>query len=132
LIEYPPEPLSGETRIEWERRALNPWRMEMKRKLFARRGPTCERCGERRAIDLDEGIVPRCDMRGLSVKQRRIAFGSCNLFLLCEKCNRESAHDREAAFRRACGRFGEREVRAWYAGIGLKAPDWRFTIGEGD
>jgi len=100
--------------------------MEMKRKLLLRRGPMCERCGQRRAVDLDEGIVPRCDQRGLAVAQRRLAFGSCNLFLLCESCNRESAHDREGAFRLACERFGEREVRNWYAGIGLKAPDRRF------
>jgi len=93
----------------------------------------CEREGcDRVAEDLDEPIITRGDMRGLSLQQRRLAFSTANMEIACSICNRESAHDREAAFRRACERFGEREVRAWYAGIGLKAPDRRFMIGEGD
>jgi len=55
LIEYPPLPYENEDRLSWERRALNPWRMEQKRKLFAKRGPMCEREGcDRAAEDLDD------------------------------------------------------------------------------
>ena len=126
-IRYPPEPEPGETRIKWERRALNPWRQQEKARLLRERGRTCERDGcMMPAVDLDEAILPRCDLRGLSLEQRRLAFASCNLALLCARHNREEAHDRDGAWRRACTRYGEDAVKNWYAGLGLKAPrkDW--------
>jgi len=78
------------------------------------------------AVDLDECLVTRGDMRGLDLEQRRLAFASCNLALLCARHNREEAHDRDGAWARACERYGEDAVRKWYAGLGLKAPrkDW--------
>lgn len=100
---------------------MNPWRNEEKRRLLAERGWACERCGGA-AEHLDEGIVPRGDMRGFDLEQRQIAFASCNLFLLCARCNVEEAHDREGAFRRACGRYGEEAVREWYGSLKLKVP----------
>lgn len=125
-IEYPPEPEEGQTRVEWERTHLNPWRQLMKGKLLARHGPMCARGCGRFGIDYDEPLLPRCDMGGLSLEKRRLAFASCNGELCCAPCNRESAHDRDAAWERACERYGEGAVRAWYAGIGLRAPraDW--------
>jgi len=125
-IRYPPEPEDGQSRVEWEKVHLNPWRNEMKRRLLAERGTACERCGQP-AWDLDEGIVPRADMRGFSLEQRRLAFGEVNLFLLCGRCNRESAHDRDGAWARACARYGEKAVREWYAGLGLRAPRREWT-----
>ena len=125
-IRYPPEPAEGQSRQEWERWLLNPWRQEEKGRLMRERGYACERCGDDRAIDLDEGIIPRCDMRGFSLEQRRIAFASCGLFLLCAHCNREEAHQREWAFEQACQRYGEQAVREWYSQLNLKAPDLRF------
>ena len=121
-VRFPPPPREGETRLQWERRALNPWRQEEKGRLVRERGYACERCGDDRAIDLDEGIVPRCDMGGLSLEQRRLAFGSPNLFLLCAHCNREEAHQREWAFEQACKRYGEQAVREWYFQLNLKVP----------
>ena len=100
--------------------------MAEKERLLRERGTICERCRMQPATDLDEGIIPRCDQRGLSLEQRRIAFASCGLFLLCAKCNREEAHQREWAFGQACQRYGEQEVRAWYASLQLKVPDLRF------
>ena len=126
-IRYPPEPYENETRLQWEARCLRPWRMEEKARLLRERGPMCERPGcTTVAIDLDEGIIPRCDMRGLPLWKRRLAFGTCNLFLLCARCNREEAHQVEWAFERACQRYGEQRVRAWYASLELRAPDFRF------
>jgi len=126
-IFLPPPPLDGETRQEWEARALRPWRMEKKRNLLNHRGWKCERCGARsEVLDLDEGIVPRSSMRGLPLEKRRIAFGLYNLFILCPACNREEAHQQEWAFERSCQRYGESHVRAWYASIEFKAPEWRF------
>ena len=125
-VRFPPPPREGETRIEYERRALNRWRMAEKERLLRERGTICERCRMQPATDLDEGIIPRCDQRGLSLEQRRIAFASCGLFLLCAKCNREEAHQREWAFEQACQRYGEQKVRAWYASLQLKVPDLRF------
>lgn len=123
MMRCPPGPLDGEAREEWERRALRPWRMEIKRSLLAERGWWCERCGDlSQVLDLDEGVVPRCDMGGLSLEKRARAFAEVNLFLLCPDCNREQAHDRDGAFRRACERYGEEMVRAWYQSLGLKAP----------
>ena len=124
-IRYPPEPYENETRIEWERRALRPWRMEEKRRMFLERGSNCERCWTM-AQDLDEGILPRSSMRGLPLWKRRLAFGTCNLFLLCTRCNREEAHQVEWAFWQSCQRYGEQRVRAWYASLELRAPDFRF------
>jgi ribosomal protein L37AE/L43A len=121
MIEYPPEPLPGESRAEWDRRVA-PWRMEMKRKLLARRGWRCERCGQQGGVlDLDEALVTRGDMRGLSLEQRRLSFGEVNLAIVCADCNR-TRHDREGAWARACGRYGEDVVRAWYASLRLRAP----------
>ena len=125
-IRYPPPAREGETRIDWERRALRPWRMDEKQRLFRERGTICERCRMQPAQDLDEGCVPRCDMRGFSLEQRRIAFSSANLFLLCVDCNRNQAHQREWAFEQSCSRYGEQAVREWYGSLDLKAPDRRF------
>ena len=127
MVDYPPPPEPGMTRTEWERQLLNPWRQQLKRKLFMRRGPMCERGCGRRAVDLDEPIIPRADMRGLDLDRRRLAFGSVNAELACAQCNRESAHNREAAWGRAVARFGLEAMREWYNGIGLKAPDRRFS-----
>ena len=124
-IRYPPPALKGQSRQEWEHIALRGWRMEEKRRLIAERGWRCERCGAA-ATDLDEGILPRCDMRGLSLEQRRLAFCSINCFLLCARCNREEAHQRGWAFGQACQRYGEQRVREWYGSLGLRAPDLRF------
>ena len=126
-IRYPPEPEPGETRIEWERRELNPWRQREKARLLRERGRTCERDGcVMPAVDLDECLVTRGNMRGLSLEQRRLAFASCNLALLCARHNREEAHDRDGAWERAVARYGREKVVAWYRGIGLKIPrsDW--------
>lgn len=125
-IRYPPAALPGESRVEWERRALNPWRQQEKRRLMLERGYICERCGQQAAIDLDESLIPRCDMGGFDLDQRRIAFSSPNLTLACMDCNREQAHDRDAAWKRAVARYGEDTVRAWYFQLHLKAPriDW--------
>jgi len=125
-IEYPPEPLEGEDRRSWEVRALNPWRMEMKAKMLARRGPLCARGCGRMAVDYDEPIIPRCSMRGLSLEKRRLAFASANAELTCIPCNRESAHDRDGAWRRAVERFGLEAMQIWYASLELRAPDRRF------
>ena len=125
-IRYPPEPHENETRIEWERRALRPWRMEEKARLLRKRGYRCERCEKRPVSDLDESIVPRCDMMGLSLEQRRLAFGTPNLTLSCQVCNRERAHDQAGAFERACQRYGEQRVREWYASLCLRAPRHEF------
>jgi len=127
MLHYPPEPWPGESRIDWEQRALNPWRNEIKRHLLAERGWACEREGcERPAEHLDEAIIPRCDMRGLSVEQRWLAFCEVNLAVLCAECNTASAHDRDGAWDRACSRYGEQTMKTWYASLGLKAPrkDW--------
>lgn len=102
------------------------WRIEEKRRLFTERGHTCERCGLQMATDLDEGIVTRGNMRGFSQDQKRLAFASCNLFLLCADCNRNQAHQREWAFGQSCRRYGENKIREWYASLGLKAPELRF------
>lgn len=110
MIEYPPS-ISE----------LNRWRMETKRRLFAQRGWMCERGCGRRATDLDEGIVTRGDMRGFSDEQKILAFATCNLFLLCAKCN-QTRHYRELAWEISCDRYGEKEVREWYASLNLKAP----------
>ena len=127
-LRYPPHSLPGQTRLQWERDRLNPWRMEIKRLLLDERGWRCERCGVTGTVlDLDEGILPRCDMRGLSLEQRRLAFCEVQLFLLCPRCNRESAHDRDGAFERACARYGDQVVREWYVSLGLRAPDLRFV-----
>ena len=115
------------TEIRYPEGNLIIWRSAEKGRLFSERGHTCERCGLQIATDLDEGIVPRCDMRGFSVEQRRLAFASCNLFLLCARCNREEAHQREWAFGQACRRYGEQAVREWYGSLGLRAPDLRFV-----
>lgn len=125
IIQFPPEIEPDMTRLDWERQLLNPWRARMKRLVAARQGGLCARCGQP-GIDLDEPIIPRCDMRGLSLEQRRLAFGSCNMEYACIACNRESAHDRLAAWERAVALFGLDAMRAWYMGIGLKAPDHRF------
>ncbi len=122
-ILYPPEPNEEDTRESWERRALRPWRMEVKHQLLTQRGFKCAREGcPNRAQDLDEAILTRQEMRGLSLAQRRLAFASCNLELVCADHNRNGAQDREGAWARACARYGERTMRRWYAGIGLKAP----------
>jgi hypothetical protein len=121
VIRYPPHPFAGETREQWERRALRPWRMAEKARLLAERGPMCERCGER-AQDLDECCVTRGDMRGLNLGKRRLAFASCNLALLCARCNRESAHDRDGAWERNCGIYGKERMQEWYESLGLRAP----------
>ena len=126
-IRYPPEPEPGQGREDWERKLLNPWRQEEKRRLLSERGRLCERCGERVAIDLDETILPRCDMGGLSLAQRRLAFASVNLTLSCVTCNRHHAHDRAGAWKRACKLYGEDVVREWYRSLGLKAPRHDFT-----
>ena len=126
-IEYPPTAILGESRQDWERRALNPWRMEMKRKLLVTRGNLCERGCGRMATDLDEPIVPRADMRGLSLEQRRLAFSTANMELACSRCNRESPHDRAGAWERACKRFGLDTMIDWYASLGLRVIDRRFT-----
>lgn len=123
-IEYPLPPLKNETRLEWERRCLYPWRMKIKQDLFRLNG-LCERCGAP-AIDLDEGIVPRSAMRGFPLQTRRLAFASCNLFLLCARCNREEAHQETWAFARACSKYGEDAVRQWYASLNLKVPRYEF------
>ena len=125
-VRFPPPPREGETRLEWERRALNPWRQEEKQRLYRERGTICARCKSAQAIDLDEGIIPRSSMRGFSLEQRRLAFCSINCFLLCAKCNREEAHQREWAFGQACSRYGEQAVREWYGSLNLRAPDLRF------
>jgi hypothetical protein len=119
-IRYPPELLPDEQPREWDAR-LRAWRMDEKGCLLGERGWNCQRCGGR-AEQLDEGIVTRGDMRGLSLKQRRLAFASCNLFLLCADCNVNHAHDREGAWARACARYGEDAVREWYGSLGLRAP----------
>ena len=111
--------------IRYPKGAIGRWRMEEKRRLLHERGPLCERCGAR-AQDLDEGIVTRGDMRGFSKDQKRIAFASANLFLLCADCNRNQAHQRKWAFEQSCKRYGEQAVREWYGSLELKAPDWRF------
>jgi len=125
-LEYPPHPNPTDTRETWERRELRPWRMEQKRRLMLVRGGLCERGCGRVAQDLDEGIIPRSSMMGLSLEKRRLAFASCNLFLLCARCNREEAHQVEWAFEQACNRYGEKTIREWYASIGLKAPRHQF------
>jgi hypothetical protein len=123
MFRFPPEPEDGQTRIEWEWNLLNPWRNEIKRRLLAERGWRCERCGSRQLpLDLDEAIVPRADMRGLSLDRRRLAFGEPNLSIACAECNRESAHDRDGAWERACARYGEEAMRDWYRSLNLKAP----------
>jgi hypothetical protein len=123
-IRYPPEPLPDEQPREWDTR-LRAWRMEEKRRLLAERGWNCQRCGAR-ATQLDEGIVTRGDMRGFSLEQKRLAFASCNLFLLCADCNVNQAHDREGAWAKACAWYGEDAVRAWYFQLHLKAPRKEF------
>jgi hypothetical protein len=91
--------------------------------LLAERGWTCQRegCGAQ-AQDLDEAILTRGDMRGFSWEQRRLAFCSINLELVCARHNREEAQDREGAWARACERYGEEKMRAWYRSMGLRAP----------
>lgn len=127
MIRTPPLPRKGESRKAWEARVLRPWRMEIKRALLVQRGWRCERCGSGvPPFDLDEGIIPRADMRGLDLEQRRMAFAEVNLFVICANCNRYEAHDRDGSFARACARYGEDAVREWYASLGLRAPrvDW--------
>lgn len=101
---------------------LRAWRMEIKRQLLAQRGWMCERCGKERVTDLDESILPRVDMVGLSDEQKLKAYSEINLTLSCARCNREEAHDREAAWERACGRYGGDAVRTWYSSLRLKVP----------
>lgn len=132
-IRYPPSVLSGESRAAWEKRALRPWRMEIKIKLLNERGWKCERCSKKftpsditSTIHLDETIIPRCDMRGLSVQKRRLAFCEINLTLSCQNCNCNHGHDRRGAFKRACQLYGESIVRDWYDSLGLKAPIYEF------
>lgn len=129
-VYYPPEP-DGMDRKAWERDVLRPWRMEVKEQLFLERGCMCERCGGA-ASDLDEGCVTRGDMRGLSAEQKRIAFASVNLFILCAECNRYRAHQRDWAFWQASKRYGENVVRDWYLSIGLKVPRVDFLPVEVD
>ena len=126
-VRFPPPPRAGETRLQYERRALNRWRMAEKERLLRERGTICERCKARTVSDLDEGICTRGDMRGLSLEQRQLAFCNINLFLLCRICNRERAHQREWAFEQSCSRYGEQAVREWYGSLGLRAPDLRFV-----
>ena len=115
--------------MEWERRDLNPWRQEEKRLLLEERGGTCARDGcMAQAIDLDEPLVTRGDMGGLSLEQRRLAFSSVNMELACRICNREKAHDRDGAWERACKRYGRGTVVEWYLGIGLKITRKDWTI----
>lgn len=124
-IRYPPEPFEGESRASWEGK-LRRWRMQEKRRLFVERGSLCERgCGNV-ATDLDEAVITRGDMRGFSLAQKRIAFASCNLELACMSCNRESAHDRDGAWERACTKYGRENIVAWYQSLALKSPrlDW--------
>ena len=126
MIEYPPEPLPGESRAEWDRR-IAPWRMEMKRKLLTRRGWRCERDGcQNPAEHLDECCLTRQEMRGLSLEQRRIAFSEQNMELVCASCNVESAQDRDGAWHRQCARYGENAMKQWYSSLRLRAPrhDW--------
>lgn len=63
---------------------------------------------------------------GTGIIRLQYAFASCNLFLLCARCNREEAHQREWAFRTACDRYGEGAVRAWYASLELRASRYEF------
>jgi hypothetical protein len=61
-------------------------------------------------------------MKGFSLDRRRLAFGEPNLSIACARCNRESAHDRDGAWVRACARYGEEAMRDWYWSLDLKAP----------
>jgi len=121
-LRMPPPPLEEEDWKSWYRRACAPWRNEIKLELWRQR-PACERDGcQRSSCDLDEGVVTKGDMRGFSVEQRRIAFAECNLFMLCQTCNRERAHQRDRAFEKSCDRYGEDVVRGWYDSLQLRAP----------
>lgn len=113
--------------MEYPSGSIGPWRMDMKLKLFTKRGWRCERPGcPNRAEHLDEGIVTKGDMRGFSSWQKALAFCECNLFLLCADCNVNKAHMREWAFGQSCERYGEERVRAWYRALNLKAPKRGF------
>lgn len=122
-IRYPPEPEPGETRQEYYDRVVRAWRMKEKRKLLRERGRTCEREGcMMPATQLDECLMTRRDAMGLPVEKYRKVFASCNLAVLCRKCNTERAHDRDGAWERAVARYGRERVVKWYQGLQLKAP----------
>lgn len=65
-------------------------------------------------------------MRGFSLEQRRIAFATCNLELVCARHNVEEAQDRDGAWLRMCQRYGREVMESWYTSLELKAPrhDW--------
>ena len=106
---------------------ITAWRMREKARLIDERGWTCERPGcNNRIEDLDEAIVTRKNMMGLSLEQKRIAYCTINLELVCARHNREGAQDREGAWQRAVERYGLETCQQWYASIGFKSPEKRF------
>jgi len=102
--------------LGYTRATISKWR----EKLFYELGPKCVLCDER-AIHLHEGILWRSEVMGFSYPVRLRVFAECNTFPICRRCH-ENPPSREFFFGIACQKYGEKEVREWYASFGWKSP----------
>jgi hypothetical protein len=104
-------------------------------KLFAELGPHCIVCLEkgrkRGAIHLHEGILWRSEVMGFSFPTRLRVFADCNSFPVCGLCHKY-APPREWFFEWSCRRYGEQEVREWYASFNWKVPPDRRFMPDAD
>ena len=111
----------------YNRKTIGFWRG----KLFSELGPWCVVCLEghnrkRRAVHLHEGILWRSEVMGFPFPTRLSVFADCNSFPICRTCHKIPP-PREWFFDLSCHRYGEQEVREWYASFDWKVPpDRRF------
>lgn len=111
-----------------DRQAVMRWRAQVLRPyLFDRRGWLCERCWQATPTDLDEAVVTRGDGVGLPDQGWAGLFCEVNVRLCCPRCNRESAHWRDEAWRLGVKEYGLEVMQTWLASLGFKVPprmDW--------
>ena len=114
------------THLGYRKKNIEQWRSMIK----WQRGMICEEGGEGDiTCHLHECIVTRRDGQGLPDAKKLRLFSNCNMVVLCPVCHKK-AHgqkdSREIWFARMCERYGEKEMREWYAGFGWKSPETRF------
>lgn len=109
-------PTANPNAFGYTKKNISLWRWD----VFERLGPDCVVCG-RGADHLHEGIVWRSEAMGFPFPERLNAFAECNSFPICAECHTEPP-PRAWFFERSCARYGEDEVREWYASFEWKVP----------
>ena len=102
--------------LGYTRATISKWREQ----LFYELGPSCVICG-RQAHHLHEGILWRSEVMGFGFPLRLRVFSDCNSYPLCAQCHK-SPPPREVFFAMACQKYGENQVRRWYAGFSWRCP----------